>query len=261
MKEIVDTESGEIMSAESMGLTIMRPPDIVLKEARIASKALQDVISKKLKPVIFNGEQYLEMEDWALVARFYGVNAKIITTNIIQMGGVTGFEAFADAVDSNGRIVSSASAMCLNDEDKWSKRTKYQWKKIDGQNIREAVGEETVPMFQLRSMAQTRACAKVLRQLFSWVVVLAGYNPTPVEERDDITPANTDIDNMDLKEMTARFLSKCAGCQGDIPKDSKIIYDSKRKKAYHPGCLPKAAAKAEATATAPAATKAEPNGK
>src|SRR5262249_27437128 len=38
------------------------------------------------------------------------------------------------------------------------------------------------PLFQLRSMAQTRACAKAMRNVLAWVVVLAGYAPTPAEE-------------------------------------------------------------------------------
>lgn len=37
-------------------------------------------------------------------------------------------------------------------------------------------------MFQLRSMAQTRACAKALRNVLAWVVMLAGYKTTPAEE-------------------------------------------------------------------------------
>jgi hypothetical protein len=68
--------------------------------------------------------------------------------------------------------------MCLNDEERWSTRPKYEWQ--DGKRIR--MGEEIVPLFQLRSMAQTRACAKALRNVFAWVVVLAGYKPTPAEE-------------------------------------------------------------------------------
>jgi len=41
----------------------------------------------------------------------------------------------------------------------------------------------------LSSMAQTRAGAKALRNRFAWVVVLAGYRPTPAEEMptDDTT--------------------------------------------------------------------------
>jgi len=34
-------------------------------------------------------------------------------------------------------------------------------------------------------MAQTRACAKALRNVLAWVVVLAGYRPTPAEEMHD----------------------------------------------------------------------------
>src|SRR6185437_14382005 len=59
-------------------------------------------------------------------------------------------------------VISSAEAMCLNDEPNWKSK----------------------PMFQLKSMAQTRACAKALRNVLAWVVVLAGYAPTPAEEMD-----------------------------------------------------------------------------
>jgi hypothetical protein len=57
-------------------------------------------------------------------------------------------------------MISSAEASCLRDEPNW--RTK--------------------PEYQLKSMAQTRASAKALRNVLAWVVVLAGYKPTPAEE-------------------------------------------------------------------------------
>lgn len=38
------------------------------------------------------------------------------------------------------------------------------------------------PLFMLKSMAQTRACVKALRNVLAWVVVLAGFKPTPAEE-------------------------------------------------------------------------------
>jgi len=49
------------------------------------------------------------------------------------------------------------------------------------------VGDEVVPWFQLASMAQTRAGAKALRNRLAWVVVLAGYKPTPAEEMTEGT--------------------------------------------------------------------------
>ena len=135
----------------------------ILEEAKKAAKALGDVIAKKKKPVIINNEQYLEFEDWMTVARFYGITAKVVSTSFISYGEAQGFEARAVSIlVATGEEISAAEAMCLNDEANWKGR----------------------PLFMLRSMAQTRACAKALRNVLAWVVVLAGYKPTPAEEMD-----------------------------------------------------------------------------
>lgn len=149
-------------------VVILRPPDVVLNEAQKAAKALADIVSKKKKPVIMNGEQYLEFEDWQTVGRFYGVTAKIISTEFLDLGGVHGFLARAVALRNDGAEISAAEAMCMNDEPNWKNK----------------------PLFQLRSMAQTRACAKSLRNVLAWVVVLAGYKPTPAEEIKDMINDN-----------------------------------------------------------------------
>jgi molybdopterin converting factor small subunit len=145
-------------------VAVYRPPEVVLAEAQKAAKALADVVSKKVKPVIMNGEQYLEFEDWQTVGRFYGVTAKTVSTAFIEYGSVQGFEARAVAIRADGMELSGAEAMCLNDEPNWKSK----------------------PLFQLRSMAQTRACAKALRNVLAWVVVLAGYKPTPAEEMQGV---------------------------------------------------------------------------
>jgi hypothetical protein len=175
-------------------------PKLVLEQAMVAAKALQDVISKKKNPVVFNNEQFLEYEDWQTLARFYGYTVKVRDTNYVEYGSVHGFEARADVIMiSNDQVISSAESMCLNDEEKWSTRASYEWKEVikngkkvwdetmwggKGGYVKEKVkvGEVAVPLFQLRSMAQTRACAKALRNVLAWVVVLAGYRPTPAEE-------------------------------------------------------------------------------
>jgi hypothetical protein len=202
--------SVEVYDGMRGDIQVSRPPEIVLEEARKAATVLHDVLVKKEKKVMMNGEQYLEFEDWQTVARFYGITAKVKETNFVDFGGVKGFEATAVAVRSDGMEISQADAMCLNDEEKWSTRTKYGYLYIlkDGtkqeedppkdqivwidnpdkpgkkmpQKEKVAVGEVAVPLFQLKSMAQTRACAKVLRNVLAWVVVLAGYKPTPAEE-------------------------------------------------------------------------------
>lgn len=167
-------------------ISVSRAPQKVLDEARLAAAALQDVISKKKKPVIMNGEQYLEFEDWQTLGRFYGVTARVRDTHPLNMGSAQGFEATAEAVRADGMVISAADAMCMNDEEKWGMRPKYEWQ--DGERVK--VGEVQTPFYQLRSMAQTRACAKALRNVLAWVVVLAGYKPTPAEEMSGVEAGN-----------------------------------------------------------------------
>lgn len=156
MNELVEGELAEIRHG-----AMERAPKVVLDEAANASRALQEVISKKKKPVMINGEQYLEFEDWQTLGRFYGITVKEDgDPEFVTLGEASGFKASAVALDSRGQEVSRATAFCLSDEPKWKNRA----------------------TFQLASMAQTRACAKALRNVLSWVAVLAGYRPTPAEE-------------------------------------------------------------------------------
>jgi hypothetical protein len=159
--------SQELVTVESSDIQLRRAPDVVLAEAQKAAKALTDVVSKKKKPVMFGGEQYLEFEDWQTLGRFYGISVQVIHTMYIEHAGFRGYEAYASACRLDGQQISRAEAMCMNDEPNWKGK----------------------PMFMLRSMAQTRACAKALRNVLSWVVVLAGYKPTPAEEIAEVMAA------------------------------------------------------------------------
>lgn len=170
---------GVPMEIAEARLSLTRDPKAVLAEAIKASKALAEVIAMKKNPVVLNGEQYLEFEDWSTVARFYGVASRIVSTTPLEEFGFRGFAAVAEAVHlESGRIVGRAEAQCTDEEDRWNKRAKYDY--VNGKRTK--IGEEKVPLFQLKAMAQTRAGSRALKALFSWVAVLAGYNPTPAEE-------------------------------------------------------------------------------
>lgn len=217
MNEQKDTYAVIPATGEVVDLTMTISPEQTLRDARQAATALQDVMKQKKDPVIFNKEQYLEFEDWQTIGRFYNVTAEVEWSRFIEFGPVRGFEARAVARNAlTGQVVSAAEAMCLNDEDRWHLRPKYEFQYVlkDGtktadepetSNIvwvdnpnkpgkkmpkkdRVQIGEEAVPLYQLRSMAQTRACAKALRNVLSWVVVLAGYKSTPAEELAGIQP-------------------------------------------------------------------------
>lgn len=145
-------------------------PEKQVEQATIAAKALMSVVSKKHKPVQFNGEQYLEFEDWQTIAQFYNHTVGIDWTKPIEEAGkIIGFEAKALLFNRDGIVVGGAEAACMTDEPNWAKK----------------------PKFQLRSMAQTRAMAKALRSRFGFVAVLAGFKPTPAEEMQDVFDKKT----------------------------------------------------------------------
>lgn len=164
----------DVAIVENQDMSLMRNPDVVLDEAKKAAKALQGVLKGKPKKVIIRGEQYLEFEDYQTLGRFYGLSVKCVSTNLIEIGGIAGYEAIAEVIHTQtGNIVSRAESMCLGNEERWSGK----------------------PLFQVRSMAQTRACAKAFRNCLAWVVVLAGYSGTPSEEmereKEPVKPKST----------------------------------------------------------------------
>jgi hypothetical protein len=161
-----EMENSALIRIDDRDLVISREPTMVLEEAHKAAKALTEVINQKKRPVKIGGETYLEFEDWMLIGRFYGISVKVVNTKeILKEDEVIGYEARAVAIlVRTGEEISAAEAMCLNDEKNWKDR----------------------PLFMLRSMSQTRACAKAFRNVLAWVVVLAGYKPTPAEEMDGV---------------------------------------------------------------------------
>ncbi len=170
---------------KAAGLTL-RPIE-VLENARVAARALKDVLSAKPKKLILGGEQYLEYEDWQTVGQFYGYTVKTEDAVPVEVFGVPGAKAKAYLIEYHtGLIVGSAEAYCMRDEDKWSTRSKYEWQDGPHGRRRVKVGDEPVPWFQLASMAQTRAGAKAFRNRLAWVVVMAGFRPTPAEELEDM---------------------------------------------------------------------------
>lgn len=183
-------------------MKLWRAPEDVLVEAQQAAAALQKRIAGKLKPIKLNGEQYIENDDWQMLAHFFGYAPKIESTEFVDYAGVQGFKAVAVLLNEHtGAIVGRGEALCLDEEENWGERTKYEWRDVvdgRGQKIWEggkcrrekvAVGTVDTPLFQLASMAQTRACNKAMSNKLKWVVSLAGYATTPAEDMHDATLA------------------------------------------------------------------------
>ena len=155
-------------------LTLLsQKPQEVIESAHLAAKQLTNIVAQRTNKLVVGGKQYLFFEDWQTLGRFYGISARVLGTEelfkyaktdsrVPQPSIVVGYLAKAAAVHQ-GYEVSSAEAECTINETNWKNK----------------------PLFQLRSMAQTRACAKALRNCLGWVAVLAGYEAMPAEEAQD----------------------------------------------------------------------------
>lgn len=202
----------QVYQDQPIDLVMRRKPDEVIREARTAATALMEIIKNKPKSVKFNGEVYLEFEDWQLLGRFYNVSVKVIRTDEVMFSeDVQGFEAEAVAIHHDQEI-SGAVAMCLNDERNWKDK----------------------PLFQLRSMAQTRACAKAFRNVLGWVAVLGGCKPTPAEEMEEVAYAKP-IESRSATKIKSDWKSFGeAREQLKVSKDDaeKFIHDQFPNKAY-----------------------------
>lgn len=137
-------------------------PEAQLAFAGKAAKALMKVA----KPINIQGKEYLPFGSWQILGRFFGSTVGIEWTKKIAEGDkLLGYEARA-IVYRSGEVISSAEASCMKTERNWSSRDEYA----------------------IKSMAQTRACAKALRNAFGWVAEMGGYAATPFEEMDGILP-------------------------------------------------------------------------
>lgn len=151
----------------------------VLSEAQEVAKVFQRKAEQMSLYQQIGPSKHLKIEGWQILAATYRIFAREIQTTYVQFGDVRGYESVYEAYHGpSGVVVSKASAMCLDDEENWDSRPKYEWEA----GKRKQVGLVKVPLQQIRSMAQTRAESKVFANVFKWVAKMGGFETTPAEE-------------------------------------------------------------------------------
>lgn len=140
------------------GLALVMDPTQAVANAVKAATALMDVVKKKNLYKTINGKDYLLFEAWQTLAHFYGVSVGVERDEALPDGGWVSYST----AYHRGVPISHAIGMC-SATGTWANREDNQ----------------------RRSMAQTRANAKCLRNVLSFVAVLGGYAPTPAEEMDE----------------------------------------------------------------------------
>lgn len=151
-----------VMTPTQQSGMVVNDPKAMLDKAQEASVVLKDLVTQNRWSATINGKSYPQVEAWQAAGKFFGYTSRTAESTYVEYGEVKGFTAKAEIVDGGGRVVGAAEAACMNDEPTWKSR----------------------PLHALKSMAQTRATSKAFRQLLSWIMVMAGYMPTPAEEMD-----------------------------------------------------------------------------
>lgn len=164
--EVVEEPGQELaVRATSQLVHAADPAEFIVRAQEIA-KALVDVIEQKKLYAVISGRKHVQVEGWTLLGSMMGAFGEGVyavedwTRPIMENGAPIGWEARVVAKTLSGNEVGAAESMCTRKESKWRTRDDYA----------------------LRSMAQTRAASKALRMPLGFIVQLAGYEATPLEE-------------------------------------------------------------------------------
>lgn len=159
IRALVPVQPGQAIVAAA---TETGPTEMLARATAIAN-ALADVVERKQLYTTIRGKKYPQVEAWTTIARMDNVVAREASTPVRDEDG--SYEAVVELVRlSDGMVIGNGSAMCgAKGDSPWDSR----------------------PAHQRRSMAVTRATSRAFRQHYSWIMALAGYEPTPADEMPD----------------------------------------------------------------------------
>lgn len=154
-QDLVVSEPGPLLAP------LENPGGFVGGYVAVADELSRVIRDKKLTTAI-SGKDHVRVEGWTLLGSMLGVFPVTEWTRPVKNaeGQQIGWEARVEARTRDGAVIGAAEAECLRSESLWSGRDDYA----------------------LRSMAQTRATSKALRQPLGFVMTLAGFEATPAEE-------------------------------------------------------------------------------
>lgn len=109
------------------------------------------------------GKQYMQVEGWQFIGTQLGLTDVVQSIERIPSeDNEVKYRAEVTIINQHGTIISRGFAYASNKE---KKKTSFE-------------------EYAVASMAQTRAIGKAYRNFLAWIVKMAGYESTPVEEID-----------------------------------------------------------------------------
>lgn len=157
-RDIVEAVEGEVVQLGT--LKAAGPQDVIAQASSIATELAQ-IIDKRRLFITIGRRKFVRVEGWTTLGAMLGILPREVDVHRHDDGT---YEARVELIRANDAVVvGRGSAICGIDEPRWAKG----------------------PEYARRSMAITRATGKAYRLAFSWIVTLAGYEPTPAEEMPD----------------------------------------------------------------------------
>lgn len=210
------------------------PGEVVARAAKVAD-ALKDILKKQGLTSRISGNEHVNIEGWQTLGTMMGVFPTKEWVEELpwpdpvpdalraqkEKGLAFGYKASYRAQTLAGAVVGGAEGECKRTEKK-----PWTW------------GED----YALKSMSQTRAMSKALGSALRFIVTLAGYSGTPVEEMEGVEGDKTGplyggaIDKEGAEKL-ARALHFLTGNS----EDATLVYRAIEKDA---GYMPNIAARA-----------------
>lgn len=171
VKELVKTNNG------ILGYT----PDEARNTAIEAIRVVRQIIESRPDKLVIKGKQYIELQDWELIGIYFGVFARVESTERIYKDRPTGnfmlkedwgVKTVCSTYDRAGNKLATAIMECTKDEPQFASK----------------------PMNQISAMAQTRGCRRAFILTLKWVFDISGTHDFEVEEE----PADAVIDGDEM---------------------------------------------------------------
>lgn len=211
-------------------------PSEIVERASAVATALKQVIDKQqMKTPMGGGREHVNIEGWQTAGTLLGLQAIVTATRRIEPAAsfevkavrkkwgkengkrvvieetehtwtVVGYssEAVAEVRTMDGRVVSRAEATCSREESKWFDSDEYA----------------------VKSMAQTRACSRALRQALGFIIGMAGYATTPAEEMPADNQATPSRDHLAKATPEQNEAVSTALCQILPHKEAEATYNA-----------------------------------
>ena len=140
-------------------INLANPNDIMVFATNLKDLIVQNNLFTNIK-----GKNYVNVEGWQIAGAFTGVFPIVEKVENLSQGTNYKYRAEVTLRDKDNNIVGSGMAICTNKEP----------------------GKGAFEEYAVASMAQTRAVGKAFRMKIGWLLKIAGYEATPVEEMDVI---------------------------------------------------------------------------